>query len=190
MAKAPKLSIPGSIFKPNKCNTLYIKFRGKQYSTGLKPDKHGYALAKAMLEKKFLDYHNLRPTIKVVTFKDAWLAFKETLVHKSIKTIANYELAFIKFVKSSDEYLTIDNVERFIISYLKSNSHSNVTINTYLNNFQIFLNYCAEKKWIDKVSFKSKYSLKVNEQVGGSSPPIGSTIKALKLRYFKAFCFL
>lgn len=164
MAKAPKLSIPGSIFKPNKCNTLYIKFRGKQYSTGLKPDKHGYALAKAMLEKKFLDYHNLKPTIKVVTFKEAWDSYSNTLIQKSERTVYAYRHAFDKIVTNDNEFLTNDNIENFILTFLKTNYNiSDTSINTFLGKFQVFLNYCAEKKWIELINFNKKYSRSVVE---------------------------
>lgn len=164
MAKSPKLSIPGSIFKPAKVDRLYIKFRGKTYSTGLKPDRQGYALAKALLEKKFLDFHNLKPEIQVVTFQEAWAAFRETLVNKAEKTVKNYNLAYNTFVADSNEYLTNDMVEKYIHSYLKKNKHSRVSINSYLNCFQIFLNYCSQRKWIDNINYKSKYSLHIGER--------------------------
>lgn len=164
MPKPPKHSLPGSIFKHPNYNRLIIKFRGKQYSTGLKPDKQGYALAKAMLEKKFLDYHNLKPDIKTVTFKEAWDSYLNTLINKSERTIYAYRHAFEKIVENENEFLTNDNIERYILLFLKNNnSITNTSINTFLGKFQIFLNYCAEKKWVELINFNKKYSLSIVE---------------------------
>jgi len=160
LAKAPKLSTPGCIFKPKSCNRLYIKFRGKQYATGLRPNKQGYALAKALLEKKYLDFHNLKPEIKTVTFAEAWDAFKNTLIQKAIRTVINYQLAFNNIVTSPNDYMNSENIENLILQYLKSSKHSKTSVNSYLNQFQIFLNFCSQRKWIDKINYKGKYAMK------------------------------
>lgn len=165
MAKAPKLSTPGSIFVPAKCNKIYIKFKGKTFSTGLAPDRHGYALAKALLEKKFLDYHNLKFDETVVTFGDAWEAYLRTMIKLSPRTIYSYQHAFEKIIKDKDEYMTNERLENNVLKFIGNTGKLSVTsVNTFLGKFQLFVNYCAEKKWIEPYNFNKKYSSKQSER--------------------------
>lgn len=161
--KVGKIHTPGSIYKPKTSNTLYIKFKGHRFSTGLPATKEGLELAKLLLKKKYLDFNNLQNDNCVMSYLEAWKTFEKTLITKSEKTIANYHNAFKSIITQPNEYLTVDNCEQFILSYLKNTTHGKVTINTYLNNLQIFLNYCTDKNWIDKTKFKAKYSFMLQQ---------------------------
>ena len=156
-----KKSLPGSIYKPANCNRLYINFKGRRIATGLVADRQGYAIANRMLEKIFINYHNLQDIQTTVTYREAWSEYKETLVHKAMRTIESYESSFKTIIKNIDDYITLTNVEAYILNYLRTTKHSKVTININLTQFQIFLNYCTERKWLEKTKFKSKYSFKL-----------------------------
>lgn len=159
-----KKSLPGSIYKPANCNRLYINFKGRRIATGLVADKQGYILANRILEKIFINYHNLQDIQTTITYREAWNEYKETLVHKAMRTIESYEFSFKTIIKNTDDYLTLTNVEAYILNYLRTTKHSKVSININLTQFQIFLNYCTERKWLEKTKFKSKYSFKLERQ--------------------------
>lgn len=164
MSKNRKLSVPGSIFKPAKTNRLYIKFKGKQYSTGLTDDKKGWQLAKARLEQMYVDYYNLKQTNEPITFKEAWSAYEKTLIQRSERTKINYSHAFTSVVTNQNNYISYDIIESDILKYISSTKHKKSSINIVLNRFQTFLNYCKSKKWIEEFNTK-KYFYKLEKNV-------------------------
>lgn len=166
---AKKKTFPGSIYKPANANTLYIKFKGKRIATGLQATKEGYSTANKMLEMLYLNYHALGPSKSLITFKEAWELYTQTLIKNEAKTIKNYKYSYNALVGNySDDFLTTDNIEFLVLRFLKGNKFSNITINTYLNNFQIFLNYCIEKKLLDHINIFKKYKVKTPRNTGQS----------------------
>lgn len=172
-----KFTVPGSIFKRKSSEKLYINFRGVQYSTGLKDTKQGRKLALTILENMYLDYRNLRVTNAPVTFAEAWEQYAASLVNVAEKTITCYKTGFDKFIINPNEYLTSTSIEKAVIifmnKYHSNHNLSKVSVNTYLNVFQLFINFCsrAPRKWIDMINYKTKYSLKTEQRLAQSYSP-------------------
>lgn len=151
MAKKKKLVVPGSIYSPKNTNKLYIKLYGKRIATGLEDTIAGRKLAETMLMQMYLNAHNINDEPARLTAREAFAEYMEycRVMHQP-KTIINYELAFNTFVKKDFE-LTKENVEKCVIDYLKHTTHSDISINTYLNQFQIFLNFCSRRDYCKQI---------------------------------------
>lgn len=166
---AKKKTFPGSIYKPANANTLYINFKGKRVATGLQATKEGYQMAQIFLEKLYKEYHGLNESYERVSYKYAWGRYFQTLVNNTDKTKLNYSYSFAAIVgDEADDFLSSASIENKVIKYLKTTKHSRVSINTYLNQFQIFINYCVKNKWTDDINVMSKYSFPKQKQTGRS----------------------
>jgi len=144
---AKKKTFPGSVYKPAGTNKLYIKLYGKRIATGLEDTYAGRKLADAMLQQMYLQHHNLSSEPERLTAREAFKEYLEycRVMHQP-KTIVNYELAFNTFVKKDFE-LTKENIEKCVIEYLRTTAHSDISINSYLNQFQVFLNFCSRRDY-------------------------------------------
>jgi integrase len=174
---------PGSIFARN--NKLHVKFKGKQYATGLLNNKLGLAQAEIYLENLWLKYNKFGDAKdeKPIYINDAFEAFLRTKVNCMNKTISNYKYAF-KAVISDNYELTADRVEKDIQALMSNNKFCKVTKNTYLHYIQYFINFCISKKWIEYANFKKTYNIKnANE---GADPWTEGEVQAL-INYFKAY---
>ncbi|MCL5992481.1 MAG: tyrosine-type recombinase/integrase [Bacteroidetes bacterium] len=162
MPRKKHRTYPGSIFEDK--GHLYIKFKGKKKSTGLKATKKGWEMSELLLEQMWMNYNKLgnlgTQRIKINDAFKEFLAFKINLYDK---TRRNYQNAF-KSIITDNYYLYVDKVEKDIQNYLKTTKHGAVSINTYLTNLQVFLNFCAKKKWIERTTFKSDYKKKETER--------------------------
>lgn len=158
-----KRTFPGSIYRPKNTNRLYIEFKGKRTATGLQDTPEGRRMANILLEKMFLEYNGVGETRGNITFKEAWELYEKTLINKSLKTVEGYSYSFKKIVTDKYKVLDENEIEAFILNYIRTTKDTKASINTILNQFQIFLNYCTEKKWLNKTNFKSKYSYNLGE---------------------------
>ena len=156
---------PGSIFVDK--GKLYIKFKGKKYSTGLEPTKVGYQRAEMKLEQLWMAYNRLENVVGIqrLRIKEAFESFLETKINRYPKTIKQYSYAYEAII-TDNYFLDADRIELDIQKYLKTTGHGKVTVNTYLTNLQIFLNYCVGKSWLatNAMKFKSNYSFKDGEE--------------------------
>lgn len=161
---AKKKTIPGSIYSPKNCNTLYICFKGRRTATGLQNNAEGRKIAMRILEKKYLQSFNIdEKEDEIVTFDCAWQEYYRTLVQKSPKTITGYLESFNSIVKNRNIEITDESVERAIMDFLHRNKLAHSSVNIHLTQFQIFLNYCARRKWINSFSYKNKYKYKLEQ---------------------------
>jgi integrase len=171
-----KSIFPGSVFADR--GKLYIKVRVegerdsngkplyKKIPTGLDDTAQGRKLAEE--KKKNLFIHRFLPPDQIqqqrhVYMKDAWNIFAEA---KSLskKTVQNYKLAFDTITRKQNYVLHVEAVERDVLYFKNTlaleNKLSPATINSYLTQFQAFLNFCTRKKWIEKTWFKSEHRRK------------------------------
>jgi integrase len=167
-----KKTIPGSIYVQNGRTKLMIKFQGRRIATGLEDTKEGRKIAALMLERLYLESKGLAPIVeeeqKGIRLDDAFDKFLEVhCSNKSHTTRINYTLAF-KAIVQKNYVLNVDDIEHDIIAYLQAaheRGHSDVTINTYLNQFQVFLNFCTKRGWLPTTDFKRQHKKKVDPQV-------------------------
>ncbi len=156
--RSKKRTYPGSIYADR--DKLYIKFKGKRYSTGLLDNKVGRARAEDLIIKMYEDFHSIgnRTIQKPILIKEAFQSFIDSKISRMPKTIEGFHSAFNKII-SKDYYLSEDNVEKDIQKYLKTTDNSPVTKNIYLRDLQTFLNYCSKKKWLPITDFKNQYKV-------------------------------
>lgn len=177
---------PGSIFVDK--GKLYIKFKGKKFSTGLEPTKTGYQRAEMKLENLWMAFNRLDDNFNIrrVRISEAFNKFLETKINRYEKTLKQYRYAYNAII-ANDYYIDADRIEIDIQNYLKTTKHGPVTINTYLTNLQIFLNYCIEKTWLpnNAAKFKTNYSLKENNRPVESwnDAEVFEIIEYFKIRY-------
>lgn len=95
-----------------------------------------------------------------ITIKKAWeefIAFKELLP----KTKQSYESVFKIITGNRDYILTAERIEKdlkhFRMSYAKKKNFSATSINTYLTQIQVFLNWCTAFEYLPKINAKKKY---------------------------------
>lgn len=61
--------------------------------------------------------------------------------------------------------LNEDNIDKLIIEFINKNKKlSNNTINIYIRAFQVFMNFCSDKKYIPHIQVNKKYKKKVTEK--------------------------
>lgn len=167
-----KKTIPGSIYVQNGRTKLMIKFQGRRIATGLEDTKEGRKIAMQLLERLYLESKGLAPVVEEesegMRLDDAFDKFLEVhCSNKSHTTRVNYTLAF-KAIVQKNYVLNVGDLEQDIIAYLhaaQQKGHSDVTINTYLNQFQVFLNFCTKRGWLPATDFKRQHKKKVEPLV-------------------------
>jgi integrase len=167
-----KKTIPGSLYVQNGRTKLMIKFQGRRIATGLEDTKDGRKIAGQLLEQLYLASKGLAPKVEQevegVRLDDAFDKFLEVhCSNKSRTTQVNYTLAF-KSIARSNYPLSVADIESDVLAYIQSakqKGHSDVTVNTYLNQFQVFLNFCTERGWLPATDFKTQHKKKVEPQV-------------------------
>ncbi len=107
--------------------------------------------------QKFLPKQDDRKVIRLQEAFELFLQTKDLLP----KTRRNYQLAFDIISRKQNYLLTIDNLEEDVL-YFKNRTavqrnYSAVTINTYLRCFQVFLNFCTERKFLEQTKFKAQF---------------------------------
>lgn len=158
-------NVNGSIYTPPDRNIIRIKFKGKVYSTGYKNTPAGRKMAEEMLKNMVWNYNNvgIEPKKKErLRINEAFEKFIESKVNNFAKTIKLYRSAY-KAIITKDYYLESDSIETDIQTYIKTTTHSNVTINTYLTHLAVFVNFCSRKKWIENINISQEYKKRQEE---------------------------
>ena len=159
--KTKRKTYPGSIYSPKDSNTLYIKFKGKRYPTGLFDTKDGRKQAEIYLERLWLQFHSLDPVSISARkrVKEAFDMYMNAKAHLYPKTLQTYKYCYDCII-TDNYYLNEDKIEADIQNYLKKSKHSDSSKNIVLNNFQPFLNFCTKKNFLKKTNFKADYKRK------------------------------
>ncbi|HRP02923.1 MAG TPA: tyrosine-type recombinase/integrase [Candidatus Kapabacteria bacterium] len=161
-------TVPGSIFVDKRTNKLVVAYKNIRKYTGLIDNEKNRKIAEKIKLEIYLETLGLQEK-KIISsrrnIKETWQEFKkEHCINIELKTYENYELAFRRVV-TKDQLLTDTNIERMVIDFIQSNRKlSNNTINIYLRAFQIFLNFCYDKKYIPHLQIYKKYKKKVTEK--------------------------
>jgi len=158
MAKR-RITYPGSIYARN--GYVYISFRGKRISTGLRDTQHARRVAQSMLEKFWHESREVAQSEyqKPMTTGQAFREFLSTKISRYPKTLRQYRTAYDTII-TGDYLLKIGSIERDVQNYIGTTAHSAVTINTYLTLLQIYLNYCSEQGWLPVRNLKKIYKKK------------------------------
>ena len=175
MPRPKKYFSPGCVFQRN--NKLYIKFGNQQIRTGYNATKEGWDYANQMKDELYKkiqeDEGNLPHTNNKIEVYAAFDLFMEHLTRKqrSHNTIRGYQLAVKTFfpvnqtlnhgqIKTAVNFF-LDRQGELILTSKNNDatdnsdnekSLSDVSINTYLNKLQIFLNFCIEEGLIGKIN--------------------------------------
>ncbi len=149
-----------------------IKFQGRRIATGLEDTKEGRKIAMQLLERLYLESKGLAPVVEEesegMRLDDAFDKFLE--VHGSNKSKAtkqNYTLAF-KAIARTNYILSEAAVEADVLHYVRTahkRGHNDTTINTYLKEFQTFLNFCSKRGWLPQTSFAAQHRKKTEVRV-------------------------
>jgi integrase len=171
-----KSIFPGSVYADR--GKLYIKIRVegerdkngvarfRKIATGLDDTVQGRKLAeekkKNLFIHKFLPPDQQNPP-RQLYIKEAWELFV-TAKNMRSNTLRNYRLSFDTITRKQNYPLTIEAVEKDVL-YFKNitaveGKYAAATENSYLNEFQIFLNWCTRKKWLEQTHFKSEFRRK------------------------------
>ncbi len=157
----PKRSIPGSIYVRKGQNTLLIKYKGKQYTTGLKDTKENRKIAEVKLRRLFLESQGLAET-QPKTIRGALLFYERSLIRVNEHTKHNYLTGINRVLTDKYVLLTPENIEMQVINFMKLRL-KDVSKNTYLKSVQVFLNYCSRMGWMPIFNVK-KYAPRIKKQ--------------------------
>lgn len=174
----PKRSLyPGSVYAQR--GKLWIKYRVqgeydaerrplyRRIATGLDDSVQGRKLAELKKQQlfinSFLPEERKPPKKRTMRLSDA---FEQFMTTKQLlpKTITNYRLALQVITRGQNYILNNESVEMDVV-YFKNitavtNGYSSNTINSYLTQFQVFLNFCTESGWIGKTKIKSVHRVR------------------------------
>jgi len=156
-----KRSIPGSIYVRKGQNTLLIKYKGKQYTTGLKDTKENRKVAEMKLRRLFLESQGLAEA-QPKTIRGALLFYERSLVRVNEHTKHYYLVGINRVLTDKYVLLTTENIENQVIQFMNVRI-SDVSKNTYLTAVQVFLNYCNRMGWMPQFNVK-KYAPRVKKQ--------------------------
>lgn len=158
--KSKRRTYPGSIYADR--GKLIVKLNGEKHYTGLLDNKLGRARAEDILIHIYNQQHGLNSEIvKIPDLKSAFDEFIDSLVNRLPKTLTGYGSSFDAIVKKNKSLpVSEDNIRTIVIKYLKETLHSKVTQHTYINEFQVFLNFCFKKKWLPKINLKEDYRVR------------------------------
>jgi integrase len=95
---------------------------------------------------------------RVLYIKEAFAEFVAMMKSRdrSQTTINNYIMAFRTIVKG-DYILHPANINKSVKAFLEDRTDlSNSSLNIYMKKFQVFLNFCSKKKYIDKMEMYSE----------------------------------
>jgi integrase len=163
--------LPGSIFVVRGQLVLKIRLNNEIDRNGKPKYRKIYTkLAdtpanRKLVEKKQYELHvrqflPKREETRVIRIQEAFELFLQS---KNLlpKTVKNYKLAFDTITRKQNYVLTFDNLEEDVL-YFKNRTavqrnFSAVTINTYLRGFQVFLNFCTERKFLEQTKFKAQF---------------------------------
>lgn len=171
MSARKRKTVPGSIFEENGRWTLAVRINNEvdkrgnpkytKIRTGLPATTANIRLVEekrdAIHREGFLPKPKESRTIRI---QEAWELFTQT---KDLlpKTLTNYQLAFEVIVRKQNYQMTVENLEDDLLHFknrtARERGYSPVTINTYLRQFQVFLNFCTEKGFIPQTKFKSQF---------------------------------
>lgn len=170
---ARKKTLPGSIYVQTGSRRLMIKFKGRRISTGLQDTQEGRRIAAKLLEQLYLESMGVQPATiaqdkHTIRLDDAFDKFLEVhCSNKSKTTRSNYTLAY-KTIARTNYTLTVENLEADVLYYIKTareRGHTDISINSYLTQFQVFLNFCTKRGWLPATNFKSQHRKKVQYTV-------------------------
>jgi len=160
MKPKSKKKLPGSIFKRASRETLYIKYKGKEYATGYRDNPLGWKLAERQLEQMYLS--NLRNEGRAdqsTNIRDHWEAF---LAYKRLRvataTVNLYILA-MKRINLLDCKLNRVEIEskitQFVNQELSSGKLHKRTINILLRDISVFLNYLHQNELLPAIKISN-----------------------------------
>lgn len=155
-----KSTFPGSVYVRNK--KLYLKIKGKRFSTGLEDTPAGRKTANELLETYYRQGHNmavLRPNNKLIY--EVFQEFLDTHCLKlEHKTVVGYTTAFRAIVRSNFA-LNLDNISQAVRNFVAATSVNHTSQNNYLRHFNKFLTFCTSRTYLPETSICKEYKRKV-----------------------------
>ena len=149
---------PGSVYRRKNTKKLYAEYRGHQYATGYDDTAQGRVLAQQFLERLHEQWLNqdFQPARKGgITLLEAWDEFtSDHLAHKQKRTQMSYRYAFRKIVGTQNYRLTAANLQTSAQKYFNETTQAPSGRNILLRSFRVFCEWCTEKGYCEKVSFK------------------------------------
>ncbi len=163
--------LPGSIFVVREQLVLKVRLNDEIDRNGKPKYRKIYThlsdtpANRKLVEKKQHELHlnqflPQKQETKVIRIQEAWDMFVRTKDLRP-KTLTNYKLAFDVIVRKQNYLLTVENIEEDVV-YFKNRTaverkFSAVTINTYLRQFQAFLNFCTARDCLAQTRFKAQF---------------------------------
>lgn len=170
-----KMTYPGSIYIPANCNRIYVTYKdektGKRIrlATGLKDTPEGHETAQLMLKKIFFR-NNVDQIIMGKVHQEKALehtfssAFEEFMKRERLKlterTINSYIDSYHKIVTQEYQNQIVSNalIDTAIHQFLANAQNLSPTSqNIYLSKVQVFVNFCAEQRWIHGTNYAAQY---------------------------------
>ncbi len=163
--------LPGSIFVVRGQLVLKVRLNGeidrdgKPKYTKIYTHLDDTPANRKLVEKKQHDLHvqqflPKKEEHRVIRIKEAFELFVQSKDLEP-RTLRNYRLAFETITRGQNYLLVVKNVEQDVLFFKNrtavQNDYSPVSINTYLRNFQVFLNFCTEREFIPQTRFKSQH---------------------------------
>lgn len=163
--------LPGSIFVVRDQLVLKVRLNNEIDRDGKPKYRKIYTKLtdtpanRKLVEKKQHDLHlqqflPKKEETRVIRIQEAFELFLQS---KDLlpRTLRNYRLAFDTITRKQNYLLTFDNVEEDVLHFKNrtavQRNFSAVTINTYLRGFQVFLNFCTERKFLVQTKFKAQF---------------------------------
>jgi integrase len=149
---------PGSIFRPAKVNTLYIKWRGVQESTGLPDTPKNRQILQNLLIDRWRIERGLRPDFimqaqerdeLLLTWDEVIPRFEEHLqsIDATDKTRKSYVRAVNAIISDRLTPVSAQSVERHIRRWLATTTDMTAaSVNNYLRSMRVFANWCHRQK--------------------------------------------
>ena len=170
-------------------NKIYIRYKGKDISTGYDNTAFGWKMANAFWEQKSKELQAIASGEKALedTILNVFKKFLEykRKVSKIAKQTEIYYIAGLKSVFTNpNEILTEFNVKKQIDNFIRNTTVSAASINIYLRAVAGFLNWASDEdnNYISRKNYTKKYKQKVVEKV---KPPYTEEEYNLLLSYFQ-----
>jgi integrase len=156
--------IGGSIHVKN--GKYFISLNGKKYYTKISVSKIGFKIASEYKKKLFLQslgiINDEKKEETKYYIKDVFQKYIDEIKINRLNPTIELKIYSFQSIVNENYELNHKNIENSIVNFLKNKMDvRNTTKNTYMRNFQIFLNYLYRNEYLKpSINYKQKYLLK------------------------------
>ena len=145
-------------------NKIYIRYKGKDYSTGYNDTTIGWKLANDWWAEKLdllaqIEAGIIKEYGTVSDALDKFITYKKVIQKLTDRTIKEYRFAVKKVFGDLNLTLNEKNIKIALENYIKTDKTSSVTINSVLKRLQVFLTWCSDddNQYIQVKNYTKKY---------------------------------